>query len=404
MVEVGYRLAAQLPLVLICDEHPSGGNLSLPAMMGIPRTIMVPCKEQQLNPDDPKDKNRINEIVEALANSIDDLEGDGSIGSEHPVALVHRRIDRSNPGDPEKMFFVSSSERARELFGFEDRGADSEFRLAGRSMKEFLNILKFRMPRRQYDEFLVSQDQARSTWVKPNDAPVWRTPSVQIPIYFDRHPNEQFIGRGYLPIVVSKFDSASWSTLRVLYLDVTSVLQKNNTGNQSDDFVYTCSICEGSEKPLKTGLSEPLHVFLCHNSQDKRQVETTLHHLAELSPLSVHPWIDETDIIGGDIYTAEIGKIIREADVAFVFFGKNGCGPFQEREIDVIVRHATDRTRKRLVVLPVLLDNVDPAMLQKTPPSWELLSAEHYTRQNEVNSDDYLIAFFEKHFPGRLVL
>ena len=34
MVEVGYRLAAQLPLLLVCDDPSTGGNLDLPASWG----------------------------------------------------------------------------------------------------------------------------------------------------------------------------------------------------------------------------------------------------------------------------------------------------------------------------------------------------------------------------------
>ena len=253
------------------------------------------------------------------------------------------------------MFFVGASPLATELFGFEDRGSKKPL-LTGRSMKDFLDILKYRMPGRQYDEFLASQNQARSQWTEIDAADSWRTPTVHIPIVFNRHPrNEHFVGRAYLPIIVSKFDSASWSTLRVLYLDVTSVLQEEKV---EEDLVYVCEI-DPQSRPLKLPPTpDRLNVFLCHNSQDKSIVETILGRLKKLSPLAVNPWMDKTDIVGGEGWVSKIGKIIRNADVAFVFLGKNGIGPTQEREIEILVKSSTDPNRKKLVILPVLLDAI----------------------------------------------
>jgi TIR domain len=259
------------------------------------------------------------------------------------------------------------------------------------------------MPRLQYEEFLESQNQARSTWTgSSDDDQSWRTPSVHIPIVFDRHPhNPKFIGRAYLPIIVNNFDAGrSWSTLRVIYMDVTSVTQAHKVASGT---VYSCEI-DPRSSPLKDlAPAEALNVFLCHNSKDKPAVETVLHRIAHLSPLSVHPWLDKTDIVGGQKFVDEIGSIMRKADVALVFLGKNGLGPFQERELAILVKHVTDAARKKLVILPVLLDDIDPKDA-KTPDCWELIAAENYANVAEVDSDGYLIRFFDTHFPGRLIL
>lgn len=401
MAEVGYRLAAHLPLVLISDGLDEATNPGLPLMMGIPRTFMIPGGRDELDPEDPADKVEIDGIVDRLVKRIRSLEADATIESNHAIALVHRRIDGgSDPSDPANMFFVGASPLATELFGFEDRRT-GRVRLAGRTMQEFLENLRYRMHCRQYDEFLGSQDEARSAWTSTGGPRPWMTPSVHIPIVFDRHPRRQFVGRVYLPIIVSKFDSgASWSTLRVLYLDVTSATRevKDETGS-----VFVCEI-DPQSKPLDIPApSAPIDVFLCHNSLDKPVVERILSRLAELSPLSVHPWIDETNLVGGDKFVDEIGAIVRKADVALVFLGKNGLGPFQAREVDTLVHQVTKADRKKLFILPVLLDDVDPEQM-KTPDSWELLSPEQYGRLDDVDSDEYLIRFFETHFPGRLVL
>ncbi len=403
MVEVGYRLAAGLPLVLVCDDLPGGGNLNLPAALGIMRTVMIPQGKDELDPEKPADKARLDSIVKDLARRIHSMEADGPICSEHAVALVHtRKGEGCDPSDPANMFYVAASRLATELFGFEDAGTKG-VRLAGQTMDKFLDILKYRMPRRQYEEFLESQHQARSTWTdKGNEEESWRTPSVHIPIVFDRHPhNPQFIGRAYLPLIVNNFDAGrSWSTLRVIYMDVTSVTQAHKVG---DDTVYTCEIDPRSNPIKLLAAAEPLHVFLCHNSKDKPVVETILHRVAELSPLSVHPWVDKTDIVGGQSFVDQIGSIVRKADVALVFLGKNGVGPFQEREIATLVKHVTDPARKKLVILPVLLDDIDPDDV-KTPDCWEMLAPENYAQIADVDSDGYLIRFFDTHFPNRLIL
>jgi TIR domain len=297
---------------------------------------------------------------------------------------------------------VGASALATELFGFEEPGTKG-VRLAGQTMDRFLDILKYRMPRRQYEEFLDSQNQARSTWAGQSDEEEsWRTPSVHIPIVFDRHPhNPQFIGRAYLPVIVNNFDAGrSWSTLRVIYMDVTSVTQAHKVGNET---VYTCEIDPRSSPIKLEAAAEPLHVFLCHNSKDKPVVETILHRLAELSPLSVHPWVDKTDIVGGQNFVDQIGSIVRKADVALVFLGKNGVGPTQVREIAALFKQVTDPERKKLVILPVLLDDIDPDDV-KTPDCWEMLAPLQYSRVSDVDSDRYLIRFFDAHFPGQLIL
>ncbi len=401
MVEVGYRLSAQLPLVLVCDDLPGGGNLALPAMLGIMRTQMIPFGMDELDPENPQDKARIDCLVKELAKRIRAMEADSPIGSDHAVALVHSRTgDDADPSDPGNMFFVGASRLATELFGFEEGGTGGS-RLNGRNMTRFLEILKYRMPRRQYAEFLESQNQARTAWTGIDGQESWRTPTVHIPIVFDRHPRRQFIGRAYLPIIVNKFDSGkSWSTLRVIYLDVTSVTKEQKVGDES---VYTCEIDPRSPALKFPGPAEPLHVFLCHNSKDKPVVETILTRLVEVSPLSINPWVDKTDIVGGQNFVDEIGSIVRKADVALVFLGKNGLGPFQKREIATLVKQITDEKRKKMVILPVLLDGIDPDEVT-TPDSWEMLAPENYASVEDVDSDAYLIRFFEKHFPGRLIL
>jgi len=407
MVEMGYRLAAQLPLVIVCDSLPEGANLNLPPLFGLPRAIMVPCGKDELDPGDPVQKTQIDKIVAEIARRIGTLKEKGSIDSDHPVALVHTQAGgNSDPSDPENMFFVSASSMANELFGFDESGNHKRLRLTGRTMKQFLDILSFRMDRRQYEAFLRSQQQARSTWTESEGEEAWCTPNVQVPIVINRHPREKFIGRSYLPIVVNKFVSPSWSTLRVLYLDVTAVsTQPDSEGHErrpNDDALYYCDLSIDAPPLFPSKRAEPLHVFLCYNSLDRLAVEKTLERLIDLHP-SVYPWMDQSEFAGGEKYVDDLGRIALKADAAFVFLGPNRLGPFQKREVPVLIDQASNSQRKKLVILPILLDGMDIGQA-RTIEELVLLTPDNFVRIEQIISDSKLIKFFEKHFPGRLTL
>ena len=404
MVEVGYRLAAQLPLLLVCDD-PSPANFELPTILGHMRTEMIPAGKDELDPHKPEDQAKIDAIVACIAQRIQKMEDKiEPINSTHAVAFVHRQLEGGDDGsEPDSMYYVGASKLATELFGIGDHER-GKLRLTGRTMGEFLENLKHRMPPAQYEVFLESQDQARSSWTKIVTNGEWKTPTVHIPIVFDRHPlGDRLVGRAYLPIIVSEFRSGvSWSTLNVLYLDVTSATRALDAGNGI--VIYTCDLDPKSTAIKFPPTSGPMNVFLCHHSEDKPVVETILHRLLHLDDQAIHPWLDKTEISGADPYLDDLSTIIESADVAFIFFGPTGIGPTQEDEINSLMaeRKNPDR-KKKLLILPVLLDGVDPKT-SKMPPCWTFLKTLQYAKLTELDTDDYLIRFFDTHFPGRLIL
>ena len=66
MVEVGYRLAAQLPLLLVCDD-PYPGNLELPTILGHMKTDFIPSGKDELDPEKPEHQPKIDAIVACIA-------------------------------------------------------------------------------------------------------------------------------------------------------------------------------------------------------------------------------------------------------------------------------------------------------------------------------------------------
>jgi formylglycine-generating enzyme required for sulfatase activity len=104
-------------------------------------------------------------------------------------------------------------------------------------------------------------------------------------------------------------------------------------------------------------MTEQFDVFLCHNSKDKPLVETIAD---QLRLRGLNPWLDKASLAGGDQFTIEIEKAIVNSKSAVIFFGNNGVGNWQKREIGVCYSRSVDASKEGLVfkVIPVLLPGV----------------------------------------------
>jgi hypothetical protein len=104
-------------------------------------------------------------------------------------------------------------------------------------------------------------------------------------------------------------------------------------------------------------MTEQFDVFLCHNSKDKSLVEKIAD---QLRLRGLNPWLDKASLAGGDQFTIEIEKAIVNSKSAVIFFGNNGVGNWQKREIGVCYSRSVDASKEGLVfkVIPVLLPGV----------------------------------------------
>jgi tetratricopeptide (TPR) repeat protein len=90
-------------------------------------------------------------------------------------------------------------------------------------------------------------------------------------------------------------------------------------------------------------------VFLCHNSSDKEAVERVGQQLRDAG---LAPWLDVWEIEAGQRWRVELERQLGTIPCAAVFVAADGIGPWQDREVDVILDEMVRRDGR---VIPVLL-------------------------------------------------
>jgi len=93
--------------------------------------------------------------------------------------------------------------------------------------------------------------------------------------------------------------------------------------------------------------TQDFDVFLCYNPPDK----DTVKKIAQQLKL---PWLDEGELRPGMPRLPGIEEQIGKCKSAAVFVGKNDRGPWQDMEIDAVLRNFVNREQK-CPVIPVIL-------------------------------------------------
>lgn len=123
-------------------------------------------------------------------------------------------------------------------------------------------------------------------------------------------------------------------------------------------------------KAIFRGKTETGHfdVFLCHNSEDKREI---IQIGEKLKIKGIRPWLDcwELPKSGDRTIINEIERQIESIDSAAIFIGKNGIGPWERFEYEALLHQFHKR---KCPIIPVLLsDAPDSPML---PPFLSLFN------------------------------
>jgi len=92
-------------------------------------------------------------------------------------------------------------------------------------------------------------------------------------------------------------------------------------------------------------------VFLCHNGKNKPRVKEIGEKLKEQGIL---PWLDEWELRPGLSWQRLLEKQIRRIKTVAVFVGKDGIGPWQQKEIEAFLIKFANRN---CPVIPVLLSD-----------------------------------------------
>jgi TIR domain len=96
-------------------------------------------------------------------------------------------------------------------------------------------------------------------------------------------------------------------------------------------------------------LQNDFDVFLCHNSEDKREVRSIDEQLKRRGLL---PWLDEQELQPGTTWQSRILESIKSIKSCAVVVGPSGQGPWQRREVEAMLQLFVERS---LPVIPVIL-------------------------------------------------
>jgi hypothetical protein len=114
----------------------------------------------------------------------------------------------------------------------------------------------------------------------------------------------------------------------------------------TETFELTVNEAAWLEEKRKLG---EYNVFMCHNSEDKPEVQKVGLKLIQRH---VVPWLDEWDLRPGLPWQEALEAQIGQLTSAAVFVGSSGFGPWQNMELAAFLREFVSR---RCPVIPVIL-------------------------------------------------
>jgi hypothetical protein len=340
MIEIGYRLASRLPLIFLCDQD-DGDLPQLPMSLKFRNVIGLPSPD----PDNPMwVDSQPRETVDSLIRQIrSEEQAVRLLDSVHPLAAINAGTGQAEKAD--NLFYTAASVAANSLFFGDEQGR----RLVGRRMDEFLDELKKRMHPAHWRAFERDQIRAR-TELSQNQHAI-----AKVPIVFENHENSNLNHRAFLPIIVQDYrpkeDGLNWYNLRVLYLDVTTVTEKER--DEDDQEYYVCKLDQWSTQRLKPLKPEPIRIFLSYRSDNKLNVNAVYKRLVALKP-HVAPFIDSS-MEGGVDWLSTLEERLQESDLCFLFVDDRNLGPGQEEEVKAILALRFTPAGKNKEIVPVLL-------------------------------------------------
>ena len=109
----------------------------------------------------------------------------------------------------------------------------------------------------------------------------------------------------------------------------------------------------------------PLVVFLCHSSTDKTAVRA-LHK--RLLQTGVKPWLDEVDLLPGQLWEKEIPAAVHRSDAVLVCLSRSAIGKagYLQREIKYTLDAAEEQSDESIFLIPGRLEECEvPDRLRK---------------------------------------
>src|SRR6266446_8825638 len=96
-------------------------------------------------------------------------------------------------------------------------------------------------------------------------------------------------------------------------------------------------------------------IFLCHANEDKSQVRDVYRRLQEEG---FEPWLDEEDLIGGQLREQEIRRTLKNSDFILIFFSQNSVAKrgYVQREMKLALDTWEEVPEGQIFAIPIRLD------------------------------------------------
>ena len=100
-------------------------------------------------------------------------------------------------------------------------------------------------------------------------------------------------------------------------------------------------------------------IFLCHASEDKTAVRDVYHRLAAID--GFEPWLDEEDLLPGQIWEAEIPRALKESEFILIFFSQNSVAKrgYVQREMKMALDAWQEVPGNTIHTIPIRLDECE---------------------------------------------
>ncbi len=99
-------------------------------------------------------------------------------------------------------------------------------------------------------------------------------------------------------------------------------------------------------------------IFLCHANEDKPQIRKVYKRLQEEG---FYPWLDEGDLLPGQLWDQEIRRVMRESDFVMIFFSRNSVNKigYVQNEFKLALEVWRQIPEGMIHTIPIRLDNCD---------------------------------------------
>ena len=217
------------------------------------------------------------EIIDSLVRQFQDEEQTGRLlDSMHPLVAINAASASATTA--ENLYFTAASDVADDLFGVEF-GDGRATRLVGRTMEQYLAGVQKRMHPAQWRAFNRNQRHMRNKLkLRAAGGEDEKQSVAVVPIVFEYHENDEYNRRAFLPIIIEDYrprdQRFDWYSLRILYLNVTTVTEKMK--DHDGEEYYVCLLDPASNarlEPLKALGSSIPFVQLRQQGQRLRNLQ-----------------------------------------------------------------------------------------------------------------------------------